>query len=96
MGAVGGRDHVSMIPVEIPLPGTVPTRVAVGLGVKAGMVAIRKTLGTAITSRFAAGIDRGDQGCAITGGAETVHIPEQAKLRRNGKELGFKESKQAI
>jgi hypothetical protein len=60
------------------------------------MVAISKTAGTTITSRFASGIGCGDDGCAISGSAKGIHIPEQAQIRRHGKDLRLEEVKQLI
>jgi len=69
-----------MVSVEIPFTGTVPTGVAVGLGIEAWMITTRKTAGTTIASRFASGIGGGWDGHTVTGDGEPIHIPEQTEL----------------
>lgn len=90
--AVRRRDHVQVIPVEESLPGAVPARVAVGLGVQTRMVAFGYTAGTTIAGRFASGIGGSGDGRAIAGRAERREIPEQTELRRDGEDLGLKKS----
>lgn len=46
---IRSRNHVEMVPVKVLFSRTVPTRIAVGLGVYTRMVAFSKALGTTIT-----------------------------------------------
>lgn len=90
------RDHVQVVPVEVLFSGAVPSRVAVGLGVKTRMVAFSYTAGTTIASRFASGIGGSRNRCAITGRAKRRNIPEQTQIRRDGKNLGLEKVEQSV
>ena len=58
--------EIPLVSVEKAFPRAVPAGIAVGLGIDAGMVAIRKASGMAITSWFAAGIGCGNDGCSVS------------------------------
>jgi len=96
VGTIGRGQGVEVVSVEIPFTRTVPPGIAVGLGVQARMVAIRKTAGTTITSRLAAGIGGGLNGHAVAGQRKFVEIPEQAESSRNPKKMIVEQGKQPI
>ncbi|MNQ85747.1 hypothetical protein D3C85_1009210 [compost metagenome] len=77
MLAVCSRKHVQVVTIEVFLSCTIPSGVTIGLGIQAAVRAIRKALGTAITSRFAARVGRSNDGGPITSYCQDVCITEQ-------------------
>ncbi|UOF89537.1 hypothetical protein LSG31_16825 [Fodinisporobacter ferrooxydans] len=90
MFTVRRRDHVQMVSVKVSFSGAILSRVAVGLGVNAIMIAFSHAAGTTITSRFASEVGGSGDWCAITGRTKCREIPEQPQIRRNRKDLRLK------
>lgn len=96
VGTVGRCEGIQGITVEEPFTRAVPTGVAIRLGIQPRMVTLRKTAGTTIASRFAAGIGGSCNGHAVTGDGQPVHISEQTEFCGYGKISILKQRKQPI